>query len=103
MTTAGSHDDRAPRAGLGLPAGEAMGARLEWEHDEFFHGWWGGVGSTGTVVGVWHVVSRGCSPAEAIQRIAAARRGTMKGERPSPETAMQIEAIREAAARRQGC
>jgi ADP-ribosyl-[dinitrogen reductase] hydrolase len=62
---------------------------------------WGGVGRTGTVVGVWHV-SRGCSPEVALQRISAARRGTMKGERPSPETAVQIEAIREAAARRQG-
>jgi len=61
---------------------------------------WGGVGRTGTVVGVWHV-SRGCSPEQALQRIAAARRGTMKGERPSPETPVQIEAIREAAARRQ--
>ena len=59
---------------------------------------WGGVGRTGTVVGVWHV-SRGCSPEVAMERIAAARKGTMKGERPSPETAVQVEAIREAAAR----
>jgi ADP-ribosylglycohydrolase len=54
---------------------------------------WGGVGRTGTAVGVWHV-SRGCSPEQALQRIAAARRGTMKGERPSPETAVQVAAIR---------
>ncbi len=60
---------------------------------------WGGVGRTGTVVGVWHVF-HGCSAEAALERIAAARKGTMKGERPSPETAAQIEAIREAAARR---
>jgi len=60
---------------------------------------WGGVGRTGTVVGVWHV-SRGCSPEAALEQIAAARVGTKKGNRSSPETSRQVEAIREAAARR---
>ncbi|MGI9176600.1 MAG: ADP-ribosylglycohydrolase family protein [Pirellulales bacterium] len=60
---------------------------------------WGGVGRTGTVVGVWHV-SRGCSPEVALAEIATARRGTKKGNRSSPETRRQVEAIREAAARR---
>jgi len=60
---------------------------------------WGGIGRTGTVVGIWHVY-RGHSPEAALERIAAARRGTMKGDRPSPETPVQIEAIRQAHARR---
>lgn len=59
---------------------------------------WGGVGRTGTVVGVWHV-HRGHAPDVALARIAAARQGTVKGERPSPETHVQVAAIHEAHAR----
>jgi ADP-ribosyl-[dinitrogen reductase] hydrolase len=61
---------------------------------------WGGIGRTGTVIGIWHV-HRGHSAEAALTRIAAARRGTMKGERPSPETRVQVEAIRQAHSRRQ--
>jgi hypothetical protein len=60
---------------------------------------WGGIGRTGTVVGIWHV-HRGHSPEAALERIAAARRGTIKAGRPSPENPAQIEAIRQARARR---
>ncbi len=60
---------------------------------------WGGVGRTGTVVGICHV-HRGHSADAALTRIAATRRGTMKGERPSPETHVQVEAIRQAHERR---
>jgi len=62
---------------------------------------WGGIGRTGTVVGIWHV-HRGHSPEAALERIAAARRGTIKAGRPSPENPAQIEAIRQAHARRSG-
>jgi protein-tyrosine phosphatase len=60
---------------------------------------WGGIGRTGTVVGIWHV-HRGHSPDAALERIAAARKGTIKAGRPSPETPVQVEAIRQAHARR---
>jgi hypothetical protein len=60
---------------------------------------WGGVGRTGTVVGIWHV-HRGLDPDTALERIAAARRGTRKEDRDSPETSEQREAIRAAYARR---
>ncbi|MFM7292542.1 MAG: fused DSP-PTPase phosphatase/NAD kinase-like protein [Planctomycetia bacterium] len=59
---------------------------------------WGGVGRTGTVVGIWHV-RRGLGPDAALQRIAAAREGTRKDHRPAPETPGQVEAIRAAHAR----
>lgn len=59
---------------------------------------WGGIGRTGTVVGVWHV-HRDHSPEAALERIAAARSGTIKAGRPSPENPVQIEAIRQAHAR----
>ena len=60
---------------------------------------WGGIGRTGTVVGIWHV-HRGHSPEAALERIAASRKGTIKAGRPSPENAVQIDAIREAHTRR---
>lgn len=60
---------------------------------------WGGVGRTGTVVGIWHV-HRGHSPEAALERIAVSRSGTKKGHRSSPETPVQVEAIRQAHARR---
>ena len=56
---------------------------------------WGGIGRTGTVVGIWHV-SRGHDPDAALMRIKAARRGTMKAGRDSPENDEQVNAIREA-------
>jgi len=60
---------------------------------------WGGVGRTGTVVGCWHV-SQGVSAAEALDRIAAARRGTRKADRPAPETSGQVDAVHAAVSRR---
>jgi protein tyrosine/serine phosphatase len=60
---------------------------------------WGGVGRTGTVVGIWHV-HRGLNPAEALERIAAAREGTVRAHREAPETERQKDAIRAAHARR---
>lgn len=60
---------------------------------------WGGVGRTGTVVGIWHV-HRGLDPDAAMSSIAQARAGTRKDNRDAPETPRQIEAIREAHARR---
>lgn len=60
---------------------------------------WGGVGRTGTAVGWWHVCG-GATADEAIARIAAARVGTRKAERPSPEMDSQIEMLRVAERRR---
>jgi len=60
---------------------------------------WGGVGRTGTVVGIWHVV-RGHTPEEALARIQAARAGTKKAGRASPEVPQQVNAIHEAHGRR---
>jgi protein-tyrosine phosphatase len=62
---------------------------------------WGGVGRTGTVVGIWHV-HRGVNPDEALARIAAARKGTVRDHREAPETPSQKDAIRAAHARRSG-
>jgi ADP-ribosyl-[dinitrogen reductase] hydrolase len=56
---------------------------------------WGGVGRTGTVVGWWHV-SRGSTAAEALAKIAAARAGTRKETRASPEMPSQVAMIKEA-------
>lgn len=56
---------------------------------------WGGIGRTGTVVGIWHV-SRGHDPEGALALIKAARRGTRKAERPAPENDDQVNAIRAA-------
>lgn len=60
---------------------------------------WGGVGRTGTVVGCWHV-SCGATAGEALDRIAAARAGTRKASRPSPETDSQVDMVHEADRRR---
>ena len=56
---------------------------------------WGGIGRTGTVVGIWHV-SRGHDPDAALALIKVARRGTMKADRASPENDEQVSAIRAA-------
>jgi hypothetical protein len=60
---------------------------------------WGGVGRTGTVVGIWHV-HRGLDPDTALDRIAEARQGTRKWDRRAPETPEQRQAILAAHARR---
>ncbi len=49
---------------------------------------WGGVGRTGTVVGL-RLAEGGITPAEALARIATLRAGTRKAGRPAPETAEQ--------------
>jgi predicted protein tyrosine phosphatase len=49
---------------------------------------YGGIGRTGTVVGCW-LVRHGLSGASALDQIAAWRRATPDGARPSPETAAQ--------------
>lgn len=54
---------------------------------------WGGIGRTGTAVGCW-LVRQGLSPEEALARIAAWRRGTPDGHRPSPETPDQQAFVR---------
>jgi len=61
---------------------------------------WGGVGRTGTVVGCWHV-ARGTTADEALEKIAAARQGTRKAVRESPEMPSQVDMIREMADRRE--
>jgi ADP-ribosylglycohydrolase len=60
---------------------------------------WGGVGRTGTVVGCWHV-SRGLTADEALEKIAAAREGTRKAVRESPEMSSQVDMIHEMAERK---
>jgi hypothetical protein len=59
----------------------------------------GAVGRTGTVVGIWPV-SRGRTADETLALIEASRRGTRKEHLPSPETACQIDAIRQTQRRR---
>ena len=61
---------------------------------------WGGVGRTGTVVGCWHV-ARGTTADEALAKIAAARQGTRKAVRESPEMPSQVDMIHEMAGRRE--
>ena len=53
---------------------------------------WGGVGRTGTVVGCW-LVRHGLDRGDAVARIAELR-AAIAGERPSPETAGQVELVR---------
>lgn len=60
---------------------------------------WGGVGRTGTVVGI-HYLSRGADAEGALGKIRRARQGTRKAHRPAPEMPCQIEAIQHAAGRR---
>jgi ADP-ribosylglycohydrolase len=62
---------------------------------------WGGVGRTGTVVGLVHV-KRGADASAALEAISAARQGTRKAHRPAPEMACQVAVIRDAARRWQG-
>lgn len=61
---------------------------------------WGGVGRTGTVVGVW-LVHRGLTAEAALDRITTARQFTRKRDRRSPETDQQETAIHDAYVRRQ--
>ena len=62
---------------------------------------WGGVGRTGTVVGLVHV-KRGADAPTALEAISAARQGTRKAHRPAPEMACQVAVIRDAARRWHG-
>lgn len=59
---------------------------------------WGGIGRTGTVVGIWHV-ARGHHPERALALIEAARKGTIKAGLASPETGPQVRAVHEAGLR----
>jgi ADP-ribosylglycohydrolase/protein-tyrosine phosphatase len=63
-------------------------------HKVYIH-CWGGIGRTGTVVGIWHV-SRGHAPDAALARIKAARQGTLKAGRDAPENDRQVNSIRAA-------
>lgn len=54
---------------------------------------WGGSGRTGTVVGCW-LVRHGLDCEQALATIAALRRETAYGERPSPESEEQRELVR---------
>jgi protein-tyrosine phosphatase len=54
---------------------------------------WGGSGRTGTVVGCW-LVRHGMDCEDALATIAALRRETAYGERPSPESDEQREFVR---------
>jgi protein tyrosine/serine phosphatase len=60
---------------------------------------WGGVGRTATVIGIW-LVARGHTADKALDLIKAARTGTRKAGRASPETHHQVDAIRQAHKRR---
>ena len=55
---------------------------------------WGGVGRTGTVVGCL-LVDGGLTAEEALVELAELRAGTGKADRPSPETEVQREVIRD--------
>jgi ADP-ribosyl-[dinitrogen reductase] hydrolase len=55
---------------------------------------WGGVGRTGTVIGVW-LRNRGLTALDALAAIRHARATTRKAERMSPETLAQVAAIRD--------
>ena len=54
---------------------------------------WGGVGRTGTVVGCL-LAEPGRSADHTLETIATLRAGTRKADRPCPETAEQVQAIR---------
>lgn len=88
-------------ADLGIPTKEHMRAVLDHVGQELDDGrpvyvhCWGGIGRTGTVVGCWMVENEGLSAEDALQRIAALRRGTPDGRRASPETVEQCEFIRQ--------
>lgn len=85
---------RFPIPDMGVPSPTRMAAILDAIDASLAAGrgvyvhCFGGVGRTGTVVGCW-LIRQGLSPHEALARIAAWRRGTPDGHRPSPETAEQ--------------
>lgn len=54
---------------------------------------WGGVGRTGTVVAC-HLIETGMTPDEALRFIRRQREGLTRGHRPSPETPVQEEFVR---------
>ena len=54
---------------------------------------WGGTGRTGTVVGCW-LVRHGMDAGDALATIAALRRETAYGDRPSPESDEQWAMVR---------
>lgn len=54
---------------------------------------WGGVGRTGTIVAC-HLVAAGATADDALARLVELRAGTRKAQRPSPETDVQLAAIR---------
>jgi hypothetical protein len=70
---------------------DALDAALE--RDVVYIHCWGGSGRTGTVVGCWLVRHR-MDAEEALATIAALRRETAYGERPSPESDEQREFVR---------
>lgn len=87
------------------PAGYAailddIDRELASERPVFIH-CWGGVGRTGTVVGMVYV-ARGDDADEALKAIEEARRGTRKADRSAPEMPDQVAAIRRAASRQAG-
>ena len=82
---------RMPIRDLGVPAPETMWAILDLLKAALAEGrgvyvhCWGGIGRTGTVVGCY-LVSQGLTGEQALAQIAAWRRDTPDGDRPSPET-----------------
>jgi protein-tyrosine phosphatase len=54
---------------------------------------WGGSGRTGTVIGCW-LVRHGMDCDQALATIAALRRETAYGDRPSPESDEQRDMVR---------
>jgi hypothetical protein len=70
---------------------DALDAALE--RDVVYVHCWGGSGRTGTVIGCW-LVRHGMAAEEALATIAALRRETAYGERPSPESDEQREFVR---------
>jgi hypothetical protein len=89
---------RFPIRDFSCPTVDEMAATLDaldaaLEHDVVYVHCWGGSGRTGTVIGCW-LVRHGMAAEEALATIAALRRETAYGERPSPESDEQREFVR---------
>jgi hypothetical protein len=83
---------------LGTPSPEAMTRILNTLDEALTRGetvyvhCFGGIGRTGTVIGCW-LVRHGLTGEQALDQIAAWRRGTPDGWKQSPETAAQRQMV----------
>ena len=89
---------RFPIRDFSIPSVDAMTAILDTmdaalEREVVYLHCWGGSGRTGTVIGCW-LVRHGMDCDQALATIAALRRETAYGDRPSPESDEQRDMVR---------